>query len=151
MATKQSPEFQAKIDSLRRAVILSRTRQLTAAQIEELTDILTFRTSDNMCLVRTMPNEPIFVLRGKDKVGQDGIIGWQEGARREGIHDDHLEDSDVCCLEFDAYYSSLHPAPETPVIEQAVASDTSGPALPVQEPDSTVDSSAHLGAIEGHE
>jgi hypothetical protein len=98
--TKRTPEFRLECEVLADKL---RHQVLNADQIDRITQILLFNTSDSGCLVKAAENEPIFVLRGKDPIAAETVEAWIASAEARGIHSEKCADAQECADEMVAF------------------------------------------------
>ncbi len=73
MHVKRSPEFEKKLA----AVIIGLMNGEQDA-IADAIEILKRNTTDSRCMVNARDDEPVFVLRGKDKLAAETVEFWAE-------------------------------------------------------------------------
>lgn len=77
MATKRSEEFQTEVINLAEAL---ESDTSTPLERQRIAAILRLNTTDNKCMVNALRGEPIFVIRGKDRIGADTVGAWAVNA-----------------------------------------------------------------------
>lgn len=82
--TKRSPEFQRAlkpiIDLLRNndRTDLKRSLMISIPEREMIADWLENNTTDSPCVVKAKDDEPIFVLRGQDRLSSGLVLAWAQ-------------------------------------------------------------------------
>lgn len=95
--TKRSEQFRARMDTLihKLHLALGPGHELAV----EVQQVLMENTTDSGCLVGAAEDEPVFVLRAKDKLMPYAINYWCNTAKEMGLHADKVEDAADAGLE----------------------------------------------------
>jgi hypothetical protein len=108
--TKRSTEFCFVIDSIiHRLHIALGMGGTTQGLLEEVTDVLLNNTTDVGCMVKAAHDEPIFVLRGKDKVAAGCVLLWAALAMEVGAGEGKVADATECARSMQEYHTRAFP------------------------------------------
>lgn len=80
MAVKRTAEFQWELTNLIDAL---ESDTLVSSERVRIAEILRVNTTDNVCMVKSRLDEPVFVLRAKDPVAAEIVALW---AMKAGPH-----------------------------------------------------------------
>lgn len=108
--TKRTPLFRAKIDSIiHRLHLVIGMDGSTQPLLEEVTKVLMDNTTDMGCVVKAAEDEPVFVLRGKDKVAASCVLLWAATAAEVGAGEGKVSDAMDCARSMREYHTRAFP------------------------------------------
>lgn len=107
--TKRSREFEMTIKRLAEKVLHG---TLDGKERLDVANILVTCTTDSQCMVKAADDEPVFVLRGKDRVAGPAVGYWIGRSIAEGLHQDKVDDAVECSKEMEKYHEIMNPSKE---------------------------------------